>query len=127
MAMNRWRCGRSATRRASTAAAGRRRGSGRAPATATPSRLAGDALDRVEVARRDGGEAGLDDVDVEADELAGDLQLLGRGQAGAGRLLAVAEGRVEDADRPGVGRGRDAGKPSCRARYRGHVTLDGAP
>ena len=62
-------------------------------------RLAGDPLDRLEVAGRGGREAGLDDVDVEAGELAGDLELLGRGQAGAGCLLAVAQGRVEDADR----------------------------
>ena len=60
-------------------------------------------MDRLEVARRGGREAGLDDVHLEADELAGDLELLGGGQPGAGRLLAVAQGRVEDADgaRPG--------------------------
>ena len=62
-------------------------------------RLLGDPPDRLEVAGRGGREAGLDDVDLEAGELAGDLELLGGGQAGAGRLLAVAQGRVEDADR----------------------------
>ena len=61
-------------------------------------RLLRDPVDRLPVARRGGREAGLDDVDLEADELAGDLQLLGGGQAGAGRLLTVAEGGVEDAD-----------------------------
>ena len=64
-------------------------------------RLAGDPVDRLEVAGRGGREAGLDDVDVEPDELAGDLELLGRGQAGAGCLLAVPQRRVEDADRAG--------------------------
>ena len=60
-------------------------------------RLRRDALDGLEVARRGGREAGLDDVDVEPGELAGDLELLGDGEPGAGRLLAVAQGRVEDA------------------------------
>jgi len=49
------------------------------------------------------GEAGLDDVDAEPGAgRAGDLELLGRGQAGAGRLLAVAEGGVEDSDESGA-------------------------
>ena len=61
--------------------------------------LLGDPPDRLEVAGRGGREAGLDDVDLEPRQLAGDLELLGRGQAGAGRLLAVAQGGVEDADR----------------------------
>ena len=63
--------------------------------------LLGDPVDGLPVARRGGREAGLDDVHLEADELAGDLELLGGGQAGAGRLLAVAEGGVEDADGAG--------------------------
>ena len=46
-------------------------------------RLPGDPLDGLEVARRGGREAGLDDVDLEPDELAGDLELLGGGQPGA--------------------------------------------
>ena len=76
-------------------------------------RLAGDPLDGLEVAGRSGREAGLDDVDLEARELAGDLELLRRGQSGAGRLLAVAQRRVEDADRAG----RDpAGRSRLRAR-----------
>ena len=64
-------------------------------------RLLGDPVDGVEVAGRGGREAGLDDVHVEAHELARDLELLLGGQRGAGRLLAVAQGRVEDADAPG--------------------------
>jgi hypothetical protein len=43
-------------------------------------------------------EAGLDDVDVQARELARDLDLLGGVERDAGRLLAVAQGGVEDAD-----------------------------
>ena len=69
-------------------------------------RLAGDPLDRLEVARRGGREAGLDDVDLEPHELAGDLELLGGGQPGAGRLLAVAQGGVEDPYRAGASSGR---------------------
>ena len=65
-----------------------------------PSRLLGDPPDGLEVAGGRGRETGLDHVDVEARQLAGDLELLGRGQAGARRLLAVAEGRVEDPDVP---------------------------
>src|SRR6266508_1066668 len=61
-------------------------------------RLPRDALDRIEVAGRRGREAGLDDVHAKAGELAGDLELLGRGQSRSGCLLAVPEGRVEDPD-----------------------------
>ena len=63
--------------------------------------LLGDPPDRLEVAGRGGREAGLDHVDLEPRELARDLELLGGGQAGAGRLLAVAQGRVEDPDPAG--------------------------
>ncbi len=70
--------------------------------------LPGDPLDGLEVARRRRRESGLDDIDLEPDELTGDLELLGRGQAGARRLLAVAQGRVEDPDRPGVHRADSA-------------------
>ena len=58
-----------------------------------------DPVDRLPVARRGGGEAGLDDVHVEADQLAGDLQLLGGGEPRAGRLLPIAKRRIEDPDR----------------------------
>ena len=87
-------------------------------------RLLGDPPDRLEVARRGGREAGLDDVDLEARQLAGDLELLGGGQAGARRLLPVAQGRVEDADAcPAAtngpsGRGTPARSPG-RSRGRG--------
>lgn len=65
--------------------------------------LAGDGPDGLEVVEGGGGESGLDDVDAEAGELAGDVELLLGGHGGAGRLLAVAEGGVEDADVGGVG------------------------
>ena len=58
--------------------------------------LAGDRLDGLEVARRGDREARLDDVDAEPRELVGDLELLARVQRDAGRLLAVAQRRVED-------------------------------
>ena len=76
--------------------------------------LLGDPVDGLPVARRGGREAGLDDVDVEPDELAGDLELLGHRQRRARGLLAVAQGRVEDPDaalgagRPRLGRARYA-------------------
>ena len=88
-------------------------------------RLAGDALDGLEVAGRCGREAGLDDVDLEAAELAGDLELLGRGEPGARRLLAVAQRRVEDPNRAGRDpravttsrrRRRRPRRPGCRPR-----------
>ena len=72
--------------------AARQAGDGHSPG------FAGDRLDRLELARRRGREAGLDDVHVEADELAGDLDLLRHGEPGPGRLLAVAKSRVEDSD-----------------------------
>ena len=104
VAMNTWRCGRSATRIASTARCGSPSRQRASAATAMPCASPGRSADRLEVAGRGGREAGLDDVDLEARELAGDLELLGGGQPGAGRLLAVAQGRVEDAD--GAGRRR---------------------
>ena len=64
--------------------------------------LARDRRDGLEVAGRGDREAGLDDVDVQAGELVGDLELLGGVQRDAGRLLAVAQGRVEDPDVAGV-------------------------
>ena len=101
VAMKTWRCGRSATLIASIARCGSPSLQRASAATAIPPRrLLGDPADRLEVAGRGGREAGLDDVDLEADQLAGDLELLGGGQAGAGRLLAVAQGGVEDADAP---------------------------
>ena len=58
--------------------------------------LAGDRLHGLEVAGRGDREAGLDDVHAQPRELVGDLELLGRVQRDAGRLLAVAQGGVED-------------------------------
>ena len=60
--------------------------------------LAGDLLDRLEVARRGDRKAGLDDVDAKAPELLSDLDLLLRVQGDARRLLAVPQRRVEDVD-----------------------------
>ena len=64
--------------------------------------LAGDLLDRLEVAGRGDREAGLDHVDAEAGELLGDLHLLGGVQGYPGRLLAVPQGGVEYVDAVGV-------------------------
>ena len=64
-------------------------------------RLLRDPADRLEVAGRGGREAGLDHVDLEPRELPRDLELLRGGQAGAGRLLAVAQRRVEDPELAG--------------------------
>jgi hypothetical protein len=62
-----------------------------------------DRLHRFEVAVRRRREAGLDDVDLEPLELAGDAELFVLGHRGAGRLLAVAQGRVEDDQAVGHG------------------------
>src|SRR5689334_883843 len=62
-----------------------------------PPHRPGDRFDRVEVALAGDGEPGFDDVDPEACELLRDLELLGHVQRDAGRLLAIAQGRVEDA------------------------------
>src|SRR3954470_13050860 len=80
-------------------------------------RLLGDPADRLEVPGRGGREAGLDDIDLQARELAGDLELLGGGQPGARRLLAVTQGRVEDPDAAGGDR---------RAAHRGEPAAAGA-
>jgi hypothetical protein len=58
----------------------------------------GDGLDRLVVALAGDREARLDDVDLQAVQLLGDLQLLLDVQGDAGGLLAVPQGRVEDAD-----------------------------
>ena len=58
----------------------------------------GDLVDGEEVAFRGDREAGLDDVDAQLVEELGDLELLLVGHGGAGRLLAVAQGGVEDDD-----------------------------
>ena len=58
----------------------------------------GDRLHRLEVALAGDREAGLDDVDPEARQLLGDLELLALVEGDARRLLAVAQRRVEDHD-----------------------------
>jgi hypothetical protein len=58
--------------------------------------LAGDRLHGFEVAGRGDREARLDDVDAQPRELVGDLELLGRVERDARRLLAVAQRGVED-------------------------------
>ena len=63
-----------------------------------PHRL-GDRLDGLEVTVGGDREAGFDDVDPEAGELLGDLQLFGDVERDAGRLLAVSQCRVEDLHR----------------------------
>ena len=68
------------------------------PQITGPSTLRAIALDRLEVAGRGDREAGLDHVDAEARQLLGDLDLLAGVQRDAGRLLAVAQGGVEDVD-----------------------------
>jgi len=60
--------------------------------------LARDRLDRLEVAGRGGGEAGLDDVDAQIGQRAGHAQLGGFRHRKARRLFAVAQRGVEDAN-----------------------------
>jgi hypothetical protein len=62
----------------------------------------GDALHGVEVAWAGEGKTGLDDVHPQAGQLLGDRQLLLQVEAGARRLLAVAQGGVEDQHPAGV-------------------------
>ena len=66
----------------------RRRSWARGPSWRSPRPL--------EVAVAGDREAGLDDVDTEARELLRDLELLAHVQRDAGRLLAVAQGGIED-------------------------------
>ena len=60
--------------------------------------LRGDLTDRFGVGGRGNREPGFDDVHAESVDLTRQLQLLGRPERESGRLLAVAERRVEDAD-----------------------------
>jgi hypothetical protein len=66
------------------------------PQTAAFAGGAGDLAHGAEVALGGDGEARLDDVHAHLVEEAGDLELLLVGHGGAGRLLAVAQGGVED-------------------------------
>ncbi len=58
----------------------------------------GDLVHGGEIALRGDRKAGLDDVDAHLVEQLGDLELLLVGHGGAGALLAVAQGGVEDDD-----------------------------
>jgi hypothetical protein len=60
-----------------------------------------DCANALEISRRCPGEACLDDVDAESLELLGDLCLLMRLQRYAGRLLPVAQRRIENLDPAG--------------------------
>ena len=62
-----------------------------------------DLVDALEVAGARDGKAGLDDVDLEAQQLAGDENLLVGVHRGTGRLLAVAQGGVKNGDLAGHG------------------------
>jgi hypothetical protein len=73
--------------------------------TAAGADVLGDRLDGLVVALRGDREAGLDDVDVQPGQLVGDLELLLDTQRDAGRLLTIAQGRVEDLDGVRVHRG----------------------
>ena len=68
----------------------------REPADDRAVHLAGDRLDRLEVAGRGDREARLDHVHAEPRELVGDLHLLLPVERDPGGLLAVAQGGVED-------------------------------
>ena len=72
------------------------------PQTVEPVTSRGDGPDRLEVADRGDREPRLDDIDAQPGERPGHLELLGQIHARARRLLAVAQGRVEDPDPVGV-------------------------
>lgn len=60
--------------------------------------LFGDGADGFEIAVGGDGETGFEDVDAEGCELMGHAELLVMVHGAAGRLLAVAEGGVEEDD-----------------------------
>ena len=62
--------------------------------------VVGDLAHRFEIAGRGDRKAGFDDVDAQIDQRLGDFQLFGQVHARAGRLLAVAQRGVENANRP---------------------------
>jgi hypothetical protein len=90
------------------------------PGEAADARLAhrpchcGDGLP---LAERGAREAGLDHVDAHGGEARGDLDLVARAKADARRLLAVAQGRIEDDDLLGHG------SLLCRATSRSDVQV----
>ena len=102
VAMNTWMRRRAAASIASQQRSTSLRAVRDRPQITGPRTPVGDGLDGLEVALAGDREAGLDDVDAEAGQLLGDLELLALVERDAWRLLAVAQGRVED-DQP-VGR-----------------------
>ena len=60
--------------------------------------FAGDEADGFGVALGGDGEAGLEDVDAEGGDLVGEAQFFAAVHGAAGRLLAVAQGGVEEED-----------------------------
>lgn len=68
------------------------------PANDGATHRAGDFPDRFKVSLAGDGKAGLDNVDAEAGQLAGDLQFLPLGHGRTGALLAVAQRRVKNED-----------------------------
>ena len=56
----------------------------------------GDGLHRFEVTAAYHGKTGLDDVDVEPGQLAGDFHFFAQVHAGARALLAIAQRRIEN-------------------------------
>ena len=86
----------------------------REPADHRILRALGDLVDGGEVAVGGDGKAGLDDVDAHGVEQLGDFELFLMRHGGAGALLAVAQGGVEDDDAVllGLGRGAHGSDPS---------------
>jgi hypothetical protein len=66
---------------------------------------AGDFRHGFEIALRGDGEAGLDDIDAQSVQNVGDFQFFFKTHRGAGALLAIAQGGVEDIDAVGSGGG----------------------
>jgi hypothetical protein len=81
-----------------------------------------DGAHRLEIAIAAGGEAGLDDVDLQPLELPRDAQLLVARHRGAGALLAVAQRGVEDDELVGHGRAFASGFGAHAASGRGSKT-----
>ena len=63
-----------------------------------PLNLLGNRLHRLEVTIADDGESRLDDVNLEARQLAGDLKLLTQVHRGTRALLAITKCRIENKD-----------------------------
>ena len=78
-------------------------------------RTAADVADSREIPLAGDGKARLDDIDAHFIQKAGNLQLFVMGHGRAGRLLAIAQGGVEDHDfgLGGFGGGRGCGTGLC--------------